>query len=322
MGELGRTAERLGSLYRGRGVGTPLRKLLFVAAAGHGSPSGQTAIRRLVEGRAPAASLAMRSKPESIMKSDVKAMVVDFGPRRARPSAAEGGLDRAVPGHREESWAELVSAEVAAAEGTGDVTERAAMSRQTALAAVRSGIEVMTNACSGGDVDLVGTAALGLGGEVGACAIAAVLTDKPVAELTGAGSKGGKALAAAVQKALDRPSPDPLDAIGVLSEYGGLDVGGLAGACLAAAALGLPVVLGGLVPTAAAAVALDLAPAARRFLFASDRAALPAHGALLEYLGLAPLLALGLDAAGGGGVGAVLGMDMIEAAWELVRAGR
>ena len=132
---------------------------------------------------------------------------------------------------------------------------------------------------------------------------------EPVAELTGGGSKRRKALAGLVQKALDRPSPDPLDAVGVLAEYGGLEIGALAGACLAAAELKIPVVLGGTVSTAAA-VALDLAPAARSYFIASDSSSLPAHGALLEYLGLAPRRALARDPdAGAGAALAVGGVD-------------
>ena len=242
----------------------------------------------------------------------MKTVVADFG--------VKGEIEVPAGG-----WAELVVSRVrtgegeaggSVLEGTEDVTRTAAMSRETALAAVRAGMDVMKSLRSGGGIDLVGTGAVGLGGEVAACAIAAVLTGKPVAELTGGGSKRRKALAGLVQKALDRPSPDPLDAVGVLAEYGGLEIGALAGACLAAAELKIPVVLGGTVSTAAAAVALDLAPAARSYFIASDSSSLPAHGALLEYLGLAPLLALALDA--DEGAGAALAMGLVDAAWELV----
>jgi nicotinate-nucleotide--dimethylbenzimidazole phosphoribosyltransferase len=316
MGGLGRVGEKLGRIYRGREVDSPLRKLLLIAAADHGAPSGDVSVhpqettaglvRDVLAGRTAISKIVANRGARAL-----KAVVADFGVK-ADIAAPAGG------------WAELVVVGVRTGEGeaggsvlggTEDVTRTAAMSRETALAAIRAGMDVLKSLCSGGGIDLVGTGAVGLGGEIAACAIAAVLTGKPVAELTGGGSKRRRALASLVQEALDRPSPDPVDAVGVLAEYGGLEIGALAGACLAAAELKLPVVLGGLVSSAAAAVALDLAPAARSYFIASYSSSLPAHGALLEYLGLAPLLCLGLDA--DEGACAALAMGLVDAAWEL-----
>jgi len=308
LGQLGRLVERLRSIYSGRRVGTPLRKLLLIAAADHGIgrhgvsryPQASTAelVRDVLAGRAAVARIAPRLQ--------VRAVVVDFG--LAADFAPNGT-----------GWAEFDQRRVAP--GTQDLSEGPAMSRETALRSVSAGMEALEHWRRGWDVDLLGTGNLGLGASISACAIAAALTGRPLGDLLGcegpAGASGASAASRIdlVRKALERTEIDPDDAIGVLAEYGGLEIGALAGAALAAAANGIPVLLDGAVSAAAAAVAAALSPASRGYFIASHRGGLPAHGALLEHMGLEPLLRLDLDL--GEGAGAVLAMDLVEAAWEL-----
>jgi nicotinate-nucleotide--dimethylbenzimidazole phosphoribosyltransferase len=72
------------------------------------------------------------------------------------------------------------------------------------------------------------------------------------------------------------------------------------------------VVLDGFIATAAALVAVRLAPAAREYLIAAHRSAEPGHAVLLDTLGLAPLLDLGMRL--GEGTGAALGLGLVRAA--------
>lgn len=98
---------------------------------------------------------------------------------------------------------------------------------------------------------------------------------------------------------------------------GGLEIAGLVGVTLEAAARRVPVLLDGFIATAAALVAVRLAPPANDFLLASHRSVEPGHGLLLGELGLAPLLQLDLRL--GEGTGAVLALPLLDAAGGILR---
>jgi nicotinate-nucleotide--dimethylbenzimidazole phosphoribosyltransferase len=93
---------------------------------------------------------------------------------------------------------------------------------------------------------------------------------------------------------------------------GGFEIAGLAGVILASAAKRIPVVIDGFVSGAAALVATRLAPPVLPYLIAGHRSEEKGHQLLLEALGLQPLLDLGMRL--GEGTGAVLGMQLVEAA--------
>ena len=97
-----------------------------------------------------------------------------------------------------------------------------------------------------------------------------------------------------VRRGLDRHQPDPADPVGVLAAFGGLEHAALAGFILGAAALRVPVILDGVIAGAAALAAVALAPDATAACFAGHRSAEPGHAVTLSYLGLRPLVDLGL----------------------------
>jgi nicotinate-nucleotide--dimethylbenzimidazole phosphoribosyltransferase len=98
----------------------------------------------------------------------------------------------------------------------------------------------------------------------------------------------------------------------VLTKVGGLEIGGLAGLMLGAAAARVPIVLDGFIAGAAALIAGGLQPRCREYLIASHRSVERGHQVILEYLGLKPLLDLDLRL--GEGTGACLGMSLVCAA--------
>ena len=113
---------------------------------------------------------------------------------------------------------------------------------------------------------------------------------------------------------MTRPDPDgPLD---VLAKVGGFEIGALAGVMLGAAAHHVPVVIDGFVSGAAALVATGLCPVLKHYLIASHLSVEPGHQAMLEWIGLKPLL--DLDMRLGEGTGAALGMFLAEAAAKLL----
>ena len=97
---------------------------------------------------------------------------------------------------------------------------------------------------------------------------------------------------------------------------GGFEIGGLAGIILGAAARRCPVVLDGLIATAAALLAVGLVPAVRDYLIAGHRSVEPGHTVALHALGLEPVLDLELRL--GEGTGGVLALPVLEAACRLL----
>ncbi|HEX3828342.1 MAG TPA: 5,6-dimethylbenzimidazole synthase [Sporichthyaceae bacterium] len=91
---------------------------------------------------------------------------------------------------------------------------------------------------------------------------------------------------------------------------GGPEIAVLTGAVLGAVARGVPVVLDGLATSVAAALAVRFEPAVAAHLIAGQRSREAAHAAVLEHLGLEPLLDLRIRA--GEGVGACLATRLLH----------
>ncbi len=203
--------------------------------------------------------------------------------------------------------------------GTGNIARGPAMSREQAVRALLAGAEVVEAEISRG-LDILGTGDMGIGNTTPSTAIAAALTGRPPAEIAGRGTgvddAGLARKVAAVQSALAFNRPDPGDALDVLAKVGGFEIGGLAGAILAAAAHRRPAMIDGFISTAAAMIAVRLAPQVRPYLIAAHRSQERGHALMLEWLALAPLL--DLDMRLGEGTGAALGISLAEVACKIL----
>ncbi|MBO0795206.1 MAG: nicotinate-nucleotide--dimethylbenzimidazole phosphoribosyltransferase, partial [Ktedonobacteraceae bacterium] len=191
----------------------------------------------------------------------------------------------------------------------------ASMTREQVLAAIQVGVEVVDELAQRG-VDLLATGEMGIGNTSAASAITAVLLDLPVEKVTGRGTGiDDEQLAhkvAIIERAIALNQPKVGDALDALVKVGGLEIAGLAGVVLAAAARRIPVVLDGFISSAAGLVAYMLCPVVRDYLFAGHISVEKGHRFILERIGLRPLLDLGLRL--GEGTGAALAMQVIEAA--------
>lgn len=203
--------------------------------------------------------------------------------------------------------------------GTANMARGPAMTRGQAIRALTAGIEIAERERASG-MDIVGTGDMGIGNTAASSAIAAVLTGRPLDELTGRGTGlseervGEKAKVIARALAVNKPDPqDPLD---VLAKVGGFEIAGIAGAILGAAAGRVPVVLDGFISGAAALLAVALQPKVRPYLIAGHSSAEKGHRAVLGSLGLSPLLDLGMRL--GEGTGAALGIGLVEGAVKLL----
>ena len=200
------------------------------------------------------------------------------------------------------------------ADGTRDMTREAAMTPAETLAAIEAGRSTVAELIGGG-CDLLGVGEMGIGNTTAASAIAAVLTGRPAAEVTGRGTglddPAVRHKVTVIEAAIDRHRPDPADPIGVLAAVGGFEIAALTGAILAAAEAHVPVVLDGFITGSAALVAAAIAPGLSPRLVASHTSAEPGHRIVLAHLGLRPLLDLELRL--GEGSGAALALPLVAA---------
>ena len=199
--------------------------------------------------------------------------------------------------------------------GTKNLLAESAMSPAQAEQALQVGIELAREAAQQG-IGLIGTGEMGIGNTTASSAITAVLPGRPVSEVTGRGTGIDDASHAhkieVIQRALVLHRLDQADAMQVLTKVGGLEIAGLAGLMLGAAAARIPVVLDGFIAGAAALIAVGLQPRCKDYLIASHRSVERGHQAILEHLGLKPLFDLDLRL--GEGTGACLGMSLVFAA--------
>ena len=203
--------------------------------------------------------------------------------------------------------------------GTGNFAKELAMSREEAQAALLYGIGIAEEEVISG-VQVLATGEMGIGNTTASSAAVAALTGLAPSVLVGRGTGLGDAGLAhkisVVERALELHKPDPADPLDVLSKVGGLEIAGLCGLILGAAASGCPVVLDGFISTAAALLAVKLSPSAFYYLIPSHLSQEPGHGPLLEFMGLKPLLHLNMRL--GEGTGAALCMNLLEGAVRLL----
>ena len=199
--------------------------------------------------------------------------------------------------------------------GTKNMLVESAMSPAQAEQALQVGIDLATEAGRQG-IGLIGTGEMGIGNTTASSAIAAVMTCRPVSEVTGRGTGIDDASHAhkvdVIQRTLDLHRLDSTNAMEVLAKVGGLEIGGLAGLMLGAAEARIPVVLDGFIAGAAALIAVGLQPHCKDYLIASHRSVERGHQAILDHLGLNPLFDLDLRL--GEGTGACLGMSLVFSA--------
>jgi nicotinate-nucleotide--dimethylbenzimidazole phosphoribosyltransferase len=198
--------------------------------------------------------------------------------------------------------------------GTANIAHGPAMTREQALAAIGVGIR-MARVAIGQGAEVIGLGEMGIGNTTPSTAIIATYSPRPLSELTGRGTGlSGPAIAhkaEVIARALAVNRPDPADPLDVLAKVGGFEIAGLVGVILGAAAGRAAVVIDGIITSAAALLAVKLAPAAGQYLIGSHFSCEPAHKEALKLAGLSAYLHLNMRL--GEGTGAALGMRLIDA---------
>ncbi len=231
----------------------------------------------------------------------------------ARLTIVDMGVAVEMPSHPE-----LLVRKVAP--GTRNIAIGPAMSRAQAEQVIQAGIEVVEAEIARG-LDLVGTGDMGIGNTTPSAAIAAVFTGQSPAQIAGRGTgldnAGLERKIAVIERALAVNRPNLQDGLDVLSKVGGFEIGGLAGVMIGAAAHRKAVVVDGFISTAAAMLAVSLAPDVRPYLIAAHRSQENGHGLMLDWLGLKPLLDFDLRL--GEGTGAALAFPILDASLAILR---
>jgi nicotinate-nucleotide--dimethylbenzimidazole phosphoribosyltransferase len=198
--------------------------------------------------------------------------------------------------------------------GAKNIRKGPAMTREEAMKCIEVGLDLAAEFSEKG-YQVFGTGEMGIGNTTPSSAIAAVLTGRPVSEITGRGTGiNDEALRnkiAVIGDAIAMNKPDPADPIDVLSKVGGAEIGGITGLIIGAAAKRIPVVIDGFISTAGALIAYCLEPGTKDYMFAAHNSVEKGHKAMLDKIGLKPILDLHLRL--GEGTGAALAMFMIEA---------
>lgn len=231
----------------------------------------------------------------------------------ARVVVVDMGVANEIPGAK----ANLIERRIGA--GTKNLAKGPAMTREQGEESIQSGIEIALAEISKG-ADIIGTGDMGIGNTTPSAAIACALMKISPETIAGRGTgvddDGLKRKISAIQRGLEINQPNANDGLDVLSKVGGFEIGGLAGVMIGAASKGIAVMVDGFISTAAAMIAVTLAPQCRPYLISAHRSKETGHALMLEWLGLKPLLDLEMRL--GEGTGAALGVSFAESACKIL----
>jgi nicotinate-nucleotide--dimethylbenzimidazole phosphoribosyltransferase len=199
--------------------------------------------------------------------------------------------------------------------GSGNIAVEDALTEQEAREAIDAGRQIADQEVDAG-ADLLIAGDMGIGNTTAATVLVAALTGvEPVVAVgygTGIDDAGWSRKTAAVRDAMFRAEHVLANPVATLQCCGGADLAAIAGFCAQAAVRRTPVLLDGMVVTAAALIAEQLAPGARLWWQAGHRSTEPAHALALAQLGLDPIVDLRMRL--GEGSGAAIALPVLRAA--------
>lgn len=197
--------------------------------------------------------------------------------------------------------------------GTKNFAKEPAMTREMAIQAIQTGIDLVREKQQEGYTLLV-TGEMGIGNTTASSAVFAALEGVDPEQVTGRGAgltqAGVQHKIQVIRDALALHRPDAGDVIDVLAKVGSLDLCGIAGTFLGGAVYRVPVLIDGFISAVAANCAVRLVPACRDFLFATHCSAEPAGKMALDALGMQACLQCGMFL--GEGTGGVIGAKLFD----------
>ena len=196
--------------------------------------------------------------------------------------------------------------------GTKSIAQGPAMTREQALTAIRTGIELAQST----DADGLGIGEMGIGNTTTSSAVLAVLLNAHVEDVTGRGGgitdESFRKKKDVIRRAIAVNHPDRSDVVDVLAKVGGFDIAAMCGAFLGAAATQRPVVIDGFISAVAALCAVKLCPNVRGYLIPSHASFEIGYRLAMDAMELQPMLLLGMRL--GEGSGCPLAFEILSAA--------
>lgn len=308
LGRLEAISAQAYSIFRGQ-MPQPLRKAVYVFAADHGvTEEGVSAYPREVTAQmvlnflrgGAAINVLARLHQAELTVVDVG---VDYEFENCEVDEAPGFCRMKVR------------------RGSRNMHCEAAMSREELAQALETGARLAHEAKETAQ-HIVAIGEMGIGNTTAASAITAALTGGSVETVTGRGTglddAGRNRKLDVVEASLKRHFGEravKLEPLELLRCVGGLEIATMTGFILGAASERMAIVCDGFISTSAAAIAYAVAPHVADYMFAGHCSEEPGHRHLLRYIGLNPILNLGMRL--GEGTGAVLAMPVIESALHL-----
>ncbi len=203
---------------------------------------------------------------------------------------------------------------------SGSIDVEDALTRAEAERAFDEGVRIAEDEVDAG-ADLLIPGDMGIGNTTPAAVLIGLLCGIDPAMVVGRGTGIDDTTwmrkTAAVRDAMRRGRPHKGDPIGLLAAVGGADIAAMTGFLIGAAARRTPVLLDGVVSSAAALVAHRIAFRSREWWLAGHRSPEPAQRAALERLDLEPIIDYNLRL--GEGTGALVALSVLAAAGATLR---
>lgn len=197
------------------------------------------------------------------------------------------------------------------AAGTFNFLQQAAMTETQCSQALAIGKEAVENALAQG-CDLFIAGEMGIANTTPATAIASVLLAADPAQITGRGTGIDDAALAhkieVIRQGIERHQIALTSPLRTLQYLGGFEIAAIAGAYIAAAQAGLPILIDGFISSAAALVAVKHNPSVRDWMLFAHASAEPGHATMMQALAAKPLLDLGMRLGEGSGAGVAISL--------------
>ena len=196
--------------------------------------------------------------------------------------------------------------------GTQNIAHGPAMTREQAMQAIMTGMELAQNTYA----DVIGIGEMGIGNTTTSAAVLAVLLDADIDAVTGRG--GGitddsfRKKKEVIKTAIAVNRPDKNDVVDVLAKVGGFDLAAMCGAFIGGAATRRPVVIDGFISAVAALCASKLCPNAVRYFVPSHASYEIGYKLAMDAMALQPIFLLNMRL--GEGSGCPLAFEVLSAA--------
>ncbi|MFB4162459.1 nicotinate-nucleotide--dimethylbenzimidazole phosphoribosyltransferase [Alteribacillus sp. JSM 102045] len=205
--------------------------------------------------------------------------------------------------------------------GTANFLREDAMTKEEAARSVQAGFEEAEHLILNKGIKCLILGEMGIGNTTASSAMIAAFTNKNPSSVTGPGTGLPPERILHKQQilhtALQKREIDTKDPIDVLAKVGGLEIAGITGAMLAAAANRVPILVDGFISATAAVTARSISPLAADYMFVGHYSTEPGHAIAVNLLNKKPLLDLEMRL--GEGSGAALAFPILRSACAMVR---